>query len=159
VGELHVQEYRCDSRVGVVLRFGTIIGDDALTRWQLRLARNGRPIGIGEPSGWTHPVHTDDLGRAVTAALTVPSGVYNVGAEPVLRSALVRGFAEAAGRREGAFLRGLMRRLAGPRLEPLARSLRVSSARFAAQAGWTPGRPSFDPSWFDVVQASSGALP
>src|SRR4051794_14773513 len=49
VGESLVQEYRCESRVGVVLRLGTIVGDDPLTRFQVRLRRQGRPTGLGTP--------------------------------------------------------------------------------------------------------------
>ena len=69
VGESHVQEYTCGSRTGVVLRFGLIVGDDALTRFQLRALRHGQPIGLGLPEGWAHLLHTDDLGPAVLAAL------------------------------------------------------------------------------------------
>lgn len=155
VGESHVQEYQCDSRVGVVLRLGRIIGDDALTRWQLKAARSGRPFGMGSPEGWTHVVHTDDLGGAVIAALTAPSGVYNVGAEPVLRSDLVQAYADAAGRHDGSFMGPLLSRLAGARVEPLTRSLRVSSDRLTTRAGWFPRRATFDASWFDVALAHS----
>ncbi len=54
-------------------------------------------IGIGHPSDWAHVIHTDDLGGAVLASLHAPSGVYNVGAEPVQRLDLVQGYADAAG--------------------------------------------------------------
>lgn len=151
VGESHVQDYQCGSRQGVVLRFGTIVGDDALTRWLLKSACSGRPIGMGHPRSWAHVVHTDDIGPAVVAAMNAPSGVYNVGAEPVRRGELVQGFAHAVGQRSGHFAGPLLRRLAGPRVEPLTRSLRVSSDHFVAQTGWTPRRPVFDASWFDVV--------
>ena len=104
VGESHVQDYSCDSRVGVVLRFGTIVGDDGQTRYWLRSAGNGRRIGIGHPSDWAHLIHTDDLGGAVLAALHAPSGVYNVGADPVQRLDLVQGYADAAGVESGAFI-------------------------------------------------------
>ncbi len=72
VGESRVQDYECGSRVGVVLRFGTIIGDDPLTRFALRSARVGPALGLGDPDSWCHVVHTDDLGaggagRAVRA--------------------------------------------------------------------------------------------
>lgn len=152
VGESHVQDYQCGSRTGVVLRFGMLIGDDALTRWQLRTARSGRTFGIGSPEGWAHVVHTDDLGDAVLAALLAPSGVYNVGAAPVRRAELVRGYAEAVGREEGAFLGPVMTRVAGPRAEPLGRSLRVSSEKFSQHTGWTPKRATFDASWFDLAR-------
>jgi len=152
VGESHVQEYQCESRVGVVLRFGTIIGNDALTRWHLKAAEGGRPFGLGSPEGWTHVVHTDDLGGAVLAALAAPTGVYNVGADPLRRSDLVHGYAEAVGREEAAYVGRFLRRLAGTRVEPLTRSIRVSSEKFMTHTGWKPIRDVFDASWFDVVQ-------
>ncbi|HET7690117.1 MAG TPA: NAD(P)-dependent oxidoreductase [Nocardioidaceae bacterium] len=147
VGESLVQDYTCGSRTGVVLRLGSVVGDDSLTRDKLRAARNGRPIGIGAPDGWAHVVHTDDVGPAVVAALGAPSGVYNVGAAPVRRGELVQGYAEAVGRARADFLGPLMLRLAGPRTEPLTRSLRVSSSTFTSHTGWAPARPEFDVSW------------
>ncbi len=157
VGESHVQQFECGSRQGVVLRFGTIVGDDPATRWMLRATRRGRPVGLGSPGSWAHLVHTDDLGPAVTAALDAPSGVYNVGAEPVPWDDYVRGLGNAVGKGSGDFLGPLLRRFAGARAEPLTRSLRVSSDRFTAQTGWTSRRPEFDTSWFDVVAAERTA--
>jgi len=147
VGESLVQDYCCGSRTGVVLRFGTIIGDDPMTRFALRSARSGLAIGLGSPQGWAHVIHTDDLGPAVLAALSVPTGVYNVGAEPVRRAEVVAGFSHAVGRRS-EFVGPVVRRLGGVRMEPLTRSLRVSSDHFTAQSGWRPLRARFDVSWF-----------
>ncbi len=158
VGESHVQDYACGSRTGVVLRFGRIVGDDGLTRMQLRAARQGRPVGLGAPEGWVHLVHSDDLGAAVVAALVAPSGVYNVGAEPVRRIDLAGGFSQAVGRESIEFMGPMMQRLAGSRLEPLTRSLRVSSDAFTASTGWTPTRKAFESSWFDVLGDRSGVL-
>jgi len=151
VGESHVQDYTCVSRTGIVLRLGTIIGDDPATRFQLRSVRHGMPIGLGAPEGWAHVVHTDDLGPAVLAALTAPSGVYNVGAAPVRRFELVAGFAAATGRESIEFMGPLMRKVGGVRLEPLGRSLRVSSDHFTASTGWSPLRAEFDSTWFEVL--------
>jgi nucleoside-diphosphate-sugar epimerase len=156
VAEAQVQEYRCGSRAGVVLRFGLIVGDDPMTRWQLRSAARGRPLGMGHPEGWLHPVHTDDLGPAVVAALTAPSGVYNVGAEPVQRGDYVQAFAHAVGRDAIGFLGPVLSRLAGARAEPLARSLRVSSEHFTASTGWSPQHVKFDSTWFESVSSRSG---
>ena len=147
VGESHVQDYAGASRTGVVLRFGTIIGDDPLTRFQLKATRQGRPIGLGAPDGWAHVVQSEDVGTAVVAALVAPTGVYNVGAEPVRRVDLVAGFAEAAGRESIDFMSPTLVRLAGSRLEPLTRSLRVCSESFTASTGWSPERPKFDATW------------
>jgi nucleoside-diphosphate-sugar epimerase len=153
VGESLVQDYTCGSRTGVVLRFGTVVGDDSLTRGRLRAARHGRPVGLGAPDGWAHLVHTDDVGPAVVSALTAPSGVYNVGAAPIRRAELVQGYADAVGRARGDFLGPMMLRLAGPRTEPLTRSLRVSSTVFADSTGWSPRRPDFDASWLEAAAA------
>lgn len=157
VAESLVQDYACRSRSGVALRFGTIVGDDGLTRFLLRAAQHRRPVAAGSPTGWVHLVHTDDLGSAVLAALQAPSGVYNVGAEPVKRADLVQGYADAVGRGSGELMGPMLRRLAGTRLEPLTRSLRVSSEHFQAQTGWVPRRAFFDASWFDVVDTEHRA--
>jgi nucleoside-diphosphate-sugar epimerase len=157
VGESHVLDFGSSSRAGVVLRFGTIVGDDDLTRFWLRAAASKRPVGIGRPDQWAHLVHTDDLGPAVVAALHAPRGVYNVGAAPVLRGELVEGYAKAVGVDSGSFLGPVLRRLAGPRIEPLSRSLRVSSDHFSAQTGWRPLRPTFDPAWFDAAAVPATA--
>jgi nucleoside-diphosphate-sugar epimerase len=147
VGELHVQDYACGSRTAVVLRLGTVVGHDTP-----RAVR--RAVGLGAPASWAHVIHVDDLGPAVLAALAVPGGVYNVGAEPVRRADLLAG-AAAAGRGALDVSGPLLRRLGGERLEPLTRSLRVSSERFAAHAGWQPSRARFDASWFGPAAPTS----
>ena len=151
VGESLVQDYSCGSRAGVVLRFGNIIGDDDQTRHRLRATAIGRAVGIGHPADWAHLIHTDDLGGAVLAALHAPSGVYNVGAEPVQRHDLVQGYADSAKVESGTFMGPWGRWWTGQRLEPLTRSLRVSADHFAAQTGWRASRPRFDAGWLDVA--------
>lgn len=151
VAEARAQEYAGGFRAGVVLRFGMVVGDDPQTRFWLRGAGRGRPIGIGDPGGWAHVIHSDDIGPAVLAALDAPSGVYNVGAAPVLRHELVDGFTKASGAEGGGFMGPVLRRFAGARAEPMARSLRVASDLFTSQTGWTPARPAFDPAWLDAA--------
>ena len=157
VGELVVQDYASPCRTGVVLRMGLVTGDSTLSRWGLRAAGSNRPVGLGSPEGFVHLIHSDDVAGAVDAALTVPSGVYNVGAEPVRRADLVAGYAEAAGQECGSFAGPLMTWLAGDRLEPLARSLRVSSGRFSGASGWAPRRATFDAGWLDAARAPHAA--
>lgn len=151
VGEAHVQEFGNCRRTGVVLRLGSILGDDQQTRERLQAVRSGRRIGLGHPSDWAHVIHTDDLGDAVVAALHAPAGVYNVGAEPVQRHELLQGYAAAVGVESTSFVGPVGRWWIGPRHEPLARSLRVCSDHFASQTGWQPHRPTFDADWFDAA--------
>ena len=148
VGESHVQDYACGSRTGVVLRLGTIVGDDPMTRFQLRAVRHGHPIGTGSPQGWAHVVHTDDLGpRGARGAVRPQRDLQR--RRPAGAPGRPGGrLSMAAGRASIDFMGPLMRRLGGARLEPLARSLRVSSEHFTAQTGWTPRRAHFDVSWF-----------
>lgn len=148
LAESSAEDFRGPGFESVVLRFGSIIGDDGLTRRRLDRARHGYPVGIGAPTGWTHVVHVDDIGSAVLAALSAPSGTYNVGAEPVQRATLWSGFAQAVGRRrDDGFTSRLTQRLGGERLEPLRRSQRVSSSRLAREAAWKPRQPEFSAEW------------
>ena len=150
-GEVAVLDYSNAFRTGVVLRMGVVIGDCGHTRWSLRSAATGRPVCAGSPDGYAHVLHTDDVGTAVVAALDAPSGLYNVGAAPVVRADLAAGFAEAVGRDRVPFVGPVVARLGGPRLEPLARSVRVSSRHFGETTGWSPRHDAFASSWFDAA--------
>ena len=149
VGEAAVQAFDGCARVGVVLRMGLVVGDSGLTRWSLRKCARGRPIGMGNPDDYAHVIHSDDVGTAIEAALAVPSGTYNVGADPVRRGDLVAAHAAAVGR-PASFLPAWRQRWCDGRVEPLGRSLRVSSEQFSAATGWSPRRPTFDASWLDA---------
>jgi nucleoside-diphosphate-sugar epimerase len=153
--ETNASAFAGGHRSAVVLRFGAVVGDDPLTRWWLARARAGQPIGIGDPSGWEHVVHTRDVGSAVVAALHAPGGVYNAGAQPVRRGDLADAFATAAGRERATYLPGLLVRLAGERIEPLLRSHRVSSARLADFGGWAPVHAAFSADWLDETRVSA----
>jgi nucleoside-diphosphate-sugar epimerase len=151
-GEGAVQDAADCARTAVVLRVGQVVGDTPLTRWTLRAAAAGRPFGVGAPDDYAHLVHTDDVATAVVAALHAPSGIYNVGARPVRRRDVVDAYAAAADRDGGQFLGPLTRRLAGSRLEPFERSLRVSSELFSSVTGWSPTHPELSTSWFPVAE-------
>lgn len=150
VGEAAVQGFDGCARDGVVLRMGLVIGDSGLTRWSLRMCARGRPIGIGDPDGYVHVIHSDDVGPAIEAALVAPSGTYNVGATPVRRVDLVDAHAAMVGRSDGQFLPRWRQRWCDGRVEPLGRSLRVSSSQFSSVTGWAPRRQSFDATWLEA---------
>ena len=149
VAEDNVKAIEAAGGTAVSLRFGLITGDDRNTSWLFRRAAAGRPIGLGAERSWMHVIHPDDIGSAVVHALTVPGGVYNVGAEPVQRREYVDMIAMAAGRESGRFLPGWVLRLGGEKLEILTRSQRVSSQLFSDRTGWYPDHPKLTPDWFD----------
>lgn len=152
MGEMAVQDSADCVRTSVVLRLGQVVGDTPLTRWTLRAASAGRPYGVGDPEGFAHVVHSDDVATAVLASLDAPSGIFNVGAAPVTRTDLVSAYARAVDRDSGHFLGPLTRRLAGSRLEPFERSLRVSSDQFSSATGWSPRHATFSPAWFEAAE-------
>jgi nucleoside-diphosphate-sugar epimerase len=147
VAESNASAFSSASREAVVLRFGSVVGDDPATTWLLERARAGRPIGFGQAESWAHVVHPEDAGTAIAAALYAPGGVYNVGADPVRRGAMLGVFAEIVDRASVGFLPRLVVKLAGERLEPLTRSHRISSAKLHEVTGWKPAHPVFEPSW------------
>jgi nucleoside-diphosphate-sugar epimerase len=147
VAESNAADFESPSHAAVVLRFGSLVGDDPATRWRLAQARAGRPVGVGDPHGWMHVVHPDDAGRAVAAALTAPSGVYNVGAEPVRRDEMTRVIGDFVDHADVGFMPRLVVKLAGERMELLTRSHRVVSDRFHEATGWKPLHHAFDASW------------
>jgi nucleoside-diphosphate-sugar epimerase len=154
LAETAAEEFRDAGHDSVILRFGSIIGDDGLTRWRLRRAKAGRPIGFGAPDGWTHVVHVDDIGSAVAASLSATSGIYNAGAEPIRRADLVVAYGRAVGSSDAAFMPRLLQRLGGDRFEPLTRSQRVRSEALVAASAWHPDHPRFGTDWLrDVVSA------
>ncbi|MDQ3155183.1 MAG: NAD(P)-dependent oxidoreductase [Actinomycetota bacterium] len=152
VAESHVEEFAREDGDGVSLRFGLITGPDENSAWLLKRARAGKPTGMGPRQGWCHVIHPDDVGTAVAAALTVPSGVYNAGAEPIQRKDLVDVYAQAAGHKEGKFYGPLVMKLAGQKAELITRSQRVSSQRFSDRTGWHPQYPKLTPDWFDCLE-------
>ena len=149
VAEEHARSFAREGGASVNLRFGLVTGEDRNTAWLLRRAARGRSIGLGADESWMHVVHTDDVGTAVEAALTAPSGTYNVGAEPVLRRDYADAIAAAAGRREAHFLPSWVLRAGGHKLELLVRSQRVSSRRFIDATGWQPAHPVLRAEWLD----------
>ncbi len=135
---------------GVSLRFGLITGSDPQSAFLLQRARAGKPIGMGSRDGWCHVIHPDDVGSAVVAALSAPSGIYNVGAEPIRRGDLADVIARVAGRDKGTFYGQLFMKLAGQKVESFTRSQRVNSGRLSERTGWHPAHPKVGPDWFEL---------
>lgn len=152
VAESQLEDFARTDGEGVSLRFGLITGPDGNSVWLLHRARAGKATGMGPRHGWCHVIHPHDVGTAVAAALTVPSGTYNVGAEPIQRKDLADVYAQAAGRSEGKFYSPLAMKLAGQKIELRTRSQRVSSQRFSDRTGWHPLFAKLTPDWFDCLE-------
>ena len=150
--EVAVQTFVSPCRDGVVLRMGLVLGDPETTRSWLRAVALRRP-SAGEDDGFAHVLHVDDVAPAVRAALEAPSGIYNVGAAPVRRSELLESCLSAAGRRALGLGRAQTWAAAwrARQLEPMTRSLRVSSSAFMGTTGWAPRREVFDAAWLEAA--------
>jgi nucleoside-diphosphate-sugar epimerase len=154
--EVAVQTFVSPCRDGVVLRMGLVLGDPGTTRsWLRAVARRRTPSGSDD--GFTHVLHVDDVAPAVHAALDAPSGIYNVGAAPVRRTEVLESCLTGRGRRtlRAGMRVGLAQSLTpggrGRQLEPMTRSLRVSSSAFVGTTGWAPRREVFDASWLEAT--------
>jgi nucleoside-diphosphate-sugar epimerase len=143
----NVARFAAAGRTGVRLRIGTLVGDDPMTSSLTRLARYGMPVTYGDPSGWTAAVHPSDAAFGAVAALSAPSGVYNVAAPPVRKRELGAAMAAAGGARSARSVPDFVLRLLGP-AAALGRSQRVVSTKLTETTGWSPEMPLPGPEWF-----------
>ncbi|HPU13523.1 MAG TPA: NAD(P)-dependent oxidoreductase [Aeromicrobium sp.] len=160
IAESNARQLEQSGATAVCLRYGLICGDDPNSQYFLNRARRRKAIGFGDPGSWMHVIHPDDVGSSTVAALTAPSGAYNVGAEPITRRGYVDAIAQAAGRTEGRFYRDWLFGVTADKLELLARPQRVSSQLFTDRTGWKPSRPVLTKEWFmaaDEAEKSSRA--
>lgn len=124
-------------RFAVVLRLGMVYGDEPATRWQLDQVRRGKPVVLGDPQAYLSPITVADAGAAIVAALAAPSGIYNVSGPPVTRAEWAAELGATIGLGGPArFVPPLTVRLLGKRIEPFARSQRISSESFHNATGW-----------------------
>jgi nucleoside-diphosphate-sugar epimerase len=133
------------ARVGVRLRIAAMVDDEPFGHMLLRLARFRVPVLFGDPAGWFTAIHPSDAAAGAVAALSAPSGVYNVGASPLRKADFADVVAEAAGVRKARVARSMP--MLG-QLKGLARSHRVVSDRLTEATGWRPARPLFEAGWF-----------
>jgi len=140
--------------VGVALRFAQFYGPDSHTTLDtIKYAKRRVAGGFGRKT-FVSSITTDDAGAAVVAALTAPSGIYNVADdEPVTREEYATVLAKAIGAKPPIIPPRGMARLAGGRAAALARSQRVSNRRFKEATGWSPATPSIREGWPAVVSA------
>jgi nucleoside-diphosphate-sugar epimerase len=125
---------------GVVLRFGLFYGPDShSTVDSFRLVRIGAAPAMGAADAYQSSISTDDAAAAAVAALKAPAGIYNVADdEPLTKRDYADAFAAAAGASRPVLVPRAAVKLGGHMAAPLARSQRLSNARFKQATGWAP---------------------
>jgi nucleoside-diphosphate-sugar epimerase len=134
---------------GVVLRFAQFHAQDSshTIAFNKLLRRRINPF-IGPADGFMSSIHAEDAGAAVVAALRAPSGTYNVGDdEPLTRAEAGRAAAARLGKGRPVTMPMWAVKLGGSSAGLLAKSLRISNARFKEATGWAPSHPSLRGSW------------
>jgi nucleoside-diphosphate-sugar epimerase len=137
-----------------VLRFGVFYGRGAAHSEQiLDLARHHIGFAAGRSDSYTSSIHLADAADAVVAALTCPTGTYNiVDDQPVTKRQYAQACADAAGAKLWVTVPGRIGLLLGDRLTSLTRSLRVKNARFREASGWRPQYPSVREGYHAMAQ-------
>jgi nucleoside-diphosphate-sugar epimerase len=140
--EAEVARFAASGGRGVSLRMGFFYGPESpQSRSQISYARMGISV-VGGPSSAYHPyLAISDAATAVVAALTAPSGVYDIVMDdPPTTAEFNQTLAAVAGRQRLWATPGwLMRLTVGSDIAATnMRSQRVSNRRFKDATGWAP---------------------
>ena len=150
--ERSAHQFTLGGGVGVVLRFAALYGPDSLLAEMLDVMRRGWSPLPGPTTAYFSSVSQDDAATAVVAALNVPAGIYNiVEDEPMRRGEWVRSLAGAAGIPEPKPIPKWLTGFGGSMMKLMARSQRISNARFKAVSRWTPKYRCAGDAWRDVL--------
>lgn len=151
VAEAEAARFAEQGGIGIALRFGQFYGfDSGHTVQAIEAALAGRPVELGPEFAYRSSVTSDDAASAVVAALSAPSGVYNVVDDrPLPRGEYVDALAHALGV-PSPTVRSVTLELPAS-FSVILRSLRVSNQRFKETTGWQPRFPSAWEGWPDVI--------
>jgi nucleoside-diphosphate-sugar epimerase len=150
--ERAVQWFTDRGGIGVVLRFGLLYGPDSTLAQMLDFIRKGRSPFVGDARAYVSSLAQDDAASAVVAALDVPAGIYNiVENEPMPRGEWAATLARAANLPAPKQLPRWVVPLGGSVLRLLARSQRISNAKFREAADWAPRYPRAGDAWPSVL--------
>jgi nucleoside-diphosphate-sugar epimerase len=142
--------------VGVILRFGALYGPDALLAEMIKVIRKGWSPLPGDPRAYVSSLTQDDAASAVVAALDVPAGTYNIiDNEPMPRGEWVATLARAAGLPAPKPMPRWVVPIGGSTMRLLARSERISNAKFREVAKWEPMYPSARDAWPSILAQMS----
>jgi nucleoside-diphosphate-sugar epimerase len=133
----------------VALRMARLYGPGRASAELADMVLARRAFVVGHGGNYVSSLHVDDAETAVAAALTVPSGIYNVGDDaPATALRWTASLAAALGapppRRLPVWV---ARRLLGGMADLLAVSQRVSNQAFCQGASWEPRYRSVEAGW------------
>lgn len=142
-----------DGGRGIVLRFANFYGPDGFTtREMIAMARKGMSPLPGKPEAYVSSISHDDAATAVAAAITAPSGTYNVADdEPLTRAEWRASLARALGVARLRPIPHALELLGGSTVALLARSQRISNQKLREATGWRPARPTVRDAWTELV--------
>ena len=142
-------EFSKSGGTGVVLRFSLFYGpDSSLTLDAVSSVKRGLMPAFGDADGYMSSIWIDDAASAVFAALSVPSGVYNVTDDvPMRRNEAFGLLAAELGVKAPRMLPRWATGMMGSVVETLGRSQRISNAKFRQAANWVPGVASLREGW------------
>lgn len=151
--EQQLSEFQNRGGEAVCLRFGRLYGAGRASAELISALRTRSMPIVGAGGNLVSSIHVADVGRAVTAALRVGPGVYNVvDDEPLTQADLLREAAAHLNAPEprriplliGQFLLGHVARV-------LTVSHRVSNRKFRQSSGWSPYLVSARHGWRSIV--------
>ena len=157
--ERQVARFANSGGEGVSLRFGRLYGPGRASAELVEAVAKRRMPVLGDGGNYVSSVHAHDAATATVAALTAPSGVYNVSDDEPVRSAeLTESLAEALGAAPPRRVPVLLGRLAMRSMLPvLTVSHRVDAGRFRSATGWEPTFSSVRAGWAETVSAPAEA--
>lgn len=140
--EQSAARFTASGGIGVVVRFAAFYGPDALLRDMIGVVKKGWSPLPGRGDAYCSSVAHEDAARAVVAAAVhgrIAAGAYNIcDDEPLRRADWIRALADAAGLPMPKLMPTWLTKLGGSGIALLARSQRMSNAKFKRTTGWTP---------------------
>jgi nucleoside-diphosphate-sugar epimerase len=151
--EASAARFQETGRTAVVLRFGCFYGPDSgQTREMIAWVKRGWGPLPGPGGAYISSVSHDDAAAAAAAALSLPSGAYNVvDDEPLTHREFMDALAAAVGVSAPKLPPAWLAPLSGSLGRMLARSLRISNQKLRSRSDWAPQYPSVREGWRAVV--------